>query len=43
MTAQAIFEEDHAISRTGFGISFKATLFGNKSAPMTILQSVFFL
>ncbi len=37
------FAEDHAISRTGFGISFKATLFGNKSAPMTILQSVFFL
>jgi hypothetical protein len=31
------FAEDHAISHTGFDISFKAILFGNKSAPMTIL------
>jgi len=37
------FAEDHTISRTWFGISFKATLFNNKSAPMTILQSVFLL
>jgi len=37
------FAEDPVISRTGFGILFKTTLFGNKSAPMTILQSVFLL
>jgi hypothetical protein len=34
------FGKDHAISHTGFGISFKATLLSNKSAPMTILQSI---
>jgi len=37
------FAEDHVISCTGFGISFKATFFGNKSAPMIILQNVFLL
>jgi hypothetical protein len=37
------FAEDHVISRTGFGILFKGTLLGKKSAPMTILQSDFFL
>jgi hypothetical protein len=35
------FAKDHAISRPGFDISFKATLLGNKSAPRTILQSIF--
>jgi hypothetical protein len=31
------FAEDHAISRIGFCISFKATLLGNKSTSMTVL------